>query len=403
MQKYLYALQSPQRWDVVVFKYPQNPSQNFIKRLVGLPNEQIMILDGNIYTRPSGQPDHPWRIARKDDRPEVQRTLWQPVYDSRYYPLDGGESTQRRETGHRWRFPWYHQNGPWRQNELGSVSFEGGRGRLQFDLAEQIQRVPLPYNQLKNNPGRLAGLEEIRLAAEIRPHQPGLTASLATTARIDGAALEPVTATLTAEGHLSLSVGRKGALHYQVHEQMPLPAGRTTRLELWVVDHAVSVWRDGRRVAHWRFEVSPSVLMNRPATTTLPNLSVSLSGPAATVERLQVDRDLQYTANTASQTKAGRGAVVIGRFGTQGGPFDIGPDAFFVLGDNTNQSSDSRAWNKIDPWVEQLLSGRANPEGIVPRPLMMGRAFFVYYPPSHPVINPRLPGIPNFGDMRFIH
>ena len=39
----------PARWDVTVFKDPANGTTNFIKRLVGLPNEVLMIVDGDVY------------------------------------------------------------------------------------------------------------------------------------------------------------------------------------------------------------------------------------------------------------------------------------------------------------------------------------------------------------------
>jgi len=38
-----YRLEAPQRGDVVVFRYPENPSQFFIKRIIGLPGETIEI------------------------------------------------------------------------------------------------------------------------------------------------------------------------------------------------------------------------------------------------------------------------------------------------------------------------------------------------------------------------
>lgn len=43
-----YRFRSPQRGEVVVFKYPQNTSQRFIKRVIGLPGETVEIKDGKI-------------------------------------------------------------------------------------------------------------------------------------------------------------------------------------------------------------------------------------------------------------------------------------------------------------------------------------------------------------------
>ena len=49
VSKYAYALHDPDRWDVVVFKVPINPKQNYIKRLVGLPGEVLSIRHGDVY------------------------------------------------------------------------------------------------------------------------------------------------------------------------------------------------------------------------------------------------------------------------------------------------------------------------------------------------------------------
>jgi signal peptidase I len=43
-----YRFMNPQRGEVVVFKYPQRPSQRYIKRIVGLPEETISIKGGQI-------------------------------------------------------------------------------------------------------------------------------------------------------------------------------------------------------------------------------------------------------------------------------------------------------------------------------------------------------------------
>ena len=40
------------RWDVAVFKLPEEPEVRYIKRLVGMPNEVIRIDGGDLWVRP---------------------------------------------------------------------------------------------------------------------------------------------------------------------------------------------------------------------------------------------------------------------------------------------------------------------------------------------------------------
>lgn len=78
--KYSYEFSEPRRFDVAVFKNPGEANQNYIKRLVGLPNEELLIYRGDIYAR--GEGEKSFRIQRK--APEKITSVMQIVYDNDY-------------------------------------------------------------------------------------------------------------------------------------------------------------------------------------------------------------------------------------------------------------------------------------------------------------------------------
>lgn len=44
-----YLFSDPQRGDIVIFRYPDDESQLFVKRVIGMPGELLEIKDGRIY------------------------------------------------------------------------------------------------------------------------------------------------------------------------------------------------------------------------------------------------------------------------------------------------------------------------------------------------------------------
>jgi len=56
-----FTIDEPQRNDIIIFKYPDDPSQLFMKRIIGMPNEIVAIEDGKVYIDNSETPlDEPF-------------------------------------------------------------------------------------------------------------------------------------------------------------------------------------------------------------------------------------------------------------------------------------------------------------------------------------------------------
>lgn len=51
-----YLFEDPERFDIVIFKYPDDESQRFIKRVIGLPGETVEIREGKVYINGSETP-----------------------------------------------------------------------------------------------------------------------------------------------------------------------------------------------------------------------------------------------------------------------------------------------------------------------------------------------------------
>src|SRR2546428_12077502 len=58
LERLLLPLGTPKRGDVIVFKYPEEPDRDFIKRVIGLPGEMLEVREKKVYI--NGRPLEEW-------------------------------------------------------------------------------------------------------------------------------------------------------------------------------------------------------------------------------------------------------------------------------------------------------------------------------------------------------
>lgn len=76
--RYIYEGAEPQRGDIIIFKYPNDPSVDYIKRIIGVPGDMIEVRDKQLYR--NGAPVKEAYIRNTDpDGIEPLRDNYAPV------------------------------------------------------------------------------------------------------------------------------------------------------------------------------------------------------------------------------------------------------------------------------------------------------------------------------------
>src|SRR3989338_1331732 len=83
-----YYFREPARGEVVVFRFPDDPSEFFIKRVIGLPGETVIIENGEVFIS-SGEASKPRRLEERylADELETSGRITQVLEPDEYFVL----------------------------------------------------------------------------------------------------------------------------------------------------------------------------------------------------------------------------------------------------------------------------------------------------------------------------
>lgn len=443
VSKVPYHFSEPRRFDVIVFRFPLEAENYYIKRLVGLPNETVRIFHGDLYVKEANEQE--FSIVRKT--PEKLLAMAQIVHDNDYV----SQELLERGWPARWqRWPREAQTGAWQVSDDTRTYQTDGRaagdvwiryehtvpseanwrdGRWPPEYAPRPQLITDFYafnaRQLRSE-GRLApymlGLHWVGdlildCQLDIRSEQGDVLLDLVKGGRHFGCEVDVAT------GRAQLSID--GVSDWRPTAQTSIRGPGRHQVTFANADRELLVWVDGELVTFDRPTTYRELGNERPQATMrdpgdLAPAGIGSRGAALAVDHLRVLRDIYYIADAGGGTNSpisdyelynmvpqlsrsemadflaspgqwqtARGDNVFD--GRQEVTFELGPDQFFVLGDNSPASSDARLW-----------SGHQ----YVDRELLVGKALFVYWPHPKPLFVPLTDGsinvVPNVGRMHFI-
>ena len=421
--KWAYELGEPSRWDVFVFKYPENAAKRYIKRLVGLPGETVRIRDGDLY-RVETDANEETPVARQQilrkDSPRKQLAMSQLVYDHDRPAADllaAGWPDRFTATGAT------ADGRGFICNESGDGD---GDGEAELTYTHYVPSAAdwaivesgglldpqpsliadfCPYNAFSGDGIEYRRVEEITqgifwvpdIAIEfVADLESGADGGVLTIELVEGifryrCRLDPAAGTASL---IDVNT-QQDATEERLRQTVPCRFDGAGTIRFAQVDDQLRLWIDGEPVA---FSDEAAQLPHGPLLRTEPGrddlspvrIRTTLTGR---IEHLKLFRDLYYR-DDRSRRSGGYGdvqplrqllaqqlrdpeayAATLAEYRQRFGTITIaaGPDEYLAFGDNSPRSRDSRLWSE----------GTQS----VPRAYLVGKAFWIYWPHGVPFLN----------------
>lgn len=329
----VFQLRPPRRWEVVAFRYPERAGRIAVKRVVGLPGEAVEIRDGEVYVNGV--------IQRKPFA--QQKAMAVLVYDANHAPKL--ETLPPRWRGDRPDSQWTWTDGrltrPTTPEQKASDWLSYSHWTRLPGQPGKVQRGPIT-NASSYNQAFLQRSEIVRPVPDVL-----LSFRLVKTTG-EGQLLVRLT-----DGREPMRVeidpARERLEVFRADQRLEglstgsfvlPPAG--CQIDVALVDCQFTLAVDGRVVKQWSYEPG-----HDPPQPTVRPVAIGARRLGVEIGDLRLYRDVYYTRPIGHDA----------RWGVDH-PCHLGAGQYFVLGDNSPISLDSRTWPQSPAVPEELLVGK---------------------------------------------
>ena len=407
VNKQAYQYRSPQRWEIVVFRNPAKPTEAYVKRVIGLPGERLqlhegdILIDGRLVRKNHGQQREMRILVNNHDFRPSRDTGFQPhwkaaleeaspmreVREPAGWEADGNgfllHLGNERRPDHE-PFRWIEYRHWVRSGGLHDTSVALQEWPVDIEDPSVIPKIGLRYDpqaktlsltgampesalkeilELTENEAFQAAMRQLFEASHIAPltdeygynpfdgsliPNPVRDVAVSCRVRIENGngefAIQMMDGVQTyaclldaSRREMRLVIGNDENPVATCELPKSFDKGSPT-VEMSMIDQQIIVAVDGIPVLQpWPIETAKG--------TPSPRCAVRIGGRGLDlrVDQLKLYRDVYYT------TSRGRNGVIR--------PFSLEHDQYFVLGDNSPVSHDSRRWDDA-PVHSSLLLGK---------------------------------------------